>query len=126
LVDRQALVGEYRLDPETRNWYSKEIQSSVPAATLRLSADGRFIVRNMPDCLRGAECRPGTVSFAGTWEPEKLDDSWVLALHVSDSDHTHGYFTTAQLRSQQPPYIVHFIVGDPDSGRAIAFERGHG
>jgi hypothetical protein len=54
VVERRDLVGEYLLDAETRRWYAKEIQATVPSAKLRLLQGGAFHLSDMPDCLKTA------------------------------------------------------------------------
>lgn len=121
-----ALPGTYALDAETKAWYSREVQPAVPPAMLELRRDGTFQLRNAPDCFHRIECGRGVISLAGKWQVEHLDETWSLSFDVSEENQRPArYFTTGELRSQEPPYLVHFIVGDPDSGRGVAFER-HG
>jgi hypothetical protein len=114
------------LDAETRAWYSREVRPTVPPSILELRHDGTFQLRDAPDCFHQIECGAGVVNLSGKWQVEHLDDTWSLSLDVSEENGKPArYFTSAALRSQESPYLVHFIVGDPDSGRGVAFER-HG
>ncbi len=83
----------------------------------------------------------------GKWDIEKKQDWWVVGLEFNnalgitsikdwevvvknldgtvtvESGRAGKFWTSIDLIGEQAPYILHLTVGDPDSGRALQYER---
>ena len=64
------------------------------------------------------------MSRTGTWKLERIYDWWGIRFTSREPGPIyHLWGTPAMLRGEQAPYRIHFIVGDPDMGEALVFQR---
>lgn len=124
---RAAVAGEYKPDRETTERLRSSLGVSVnPAAKFVLNQDGTFVANELPNCwiAQSFDCAPGTETWAGTWSLRRNQDWWAVQLHLtSRNGQATTYGLPAMLRREEPPYLLHLTIGDPDSGDALAFER---
>lgn len=124
---RGAVVGEYRPDRETTERLASALRISVsPAARFVLGQDGTFVASELPRCWieQSFDCAPGTETWAGTWSLRGDGQWWSVQLHVtSRNGQAISYGIPVMLRGEEPPYLLHLTIGDPDAGNALAFER---
>ena len=123
------LIGTYRPDRETADRMKRVLGIAVGRfCELTLRPDGTFTIREMPRCWFVAsveDCVAGTEDVAGTWKIIPQQQWWAVGLTkrstVAGVDHIYRF--RAMLRGSEPPYLLHFIIGDPDSGNGLAFAR---
>jgi hypothetical protein len=119
-----SLPGHYRTDDESRKIFKREFNIDVSQCELDLRDDGSFDLRGVPDCWKEIDCSGKLQRTSGTWTLGRHQEWWALRLRTSRIDGSAADFgSDAMLRRETPPYLVHFTIGDPDSGHALAFER---
>lgn len=65
-------------------------------------------------------------SASGTWQVVKDNEMWVVRLRLMKiQGQATTYGMIANVRGDRPPRLLHFTVGDPDAGKALAFRRLH-
>jgi hypothetical protein len=127
--DDAALVGVYRPDRETTDRLGTALNVRLdPACELALRPDHSFTARRLPNCwfTPGNECVPELINLSGTWTIERKQDKWwALRLEVTtiNDQGREPYGLEVPVRGNTPPHVVHFTIGDPDAGNALAFER---
>lgn len=126
--DASEIVGTYKLDQESRDMLRERFKVDPPAATFTLNADGTFEIRNIPSCWRiDNTCTTKTEDASGRWQIGEDQEWWSVRLtctRISGRDNEYGI--PAMIRGDQAPRILHFTVGDPDAGEALAFEKVNG
>ena len=87
---------------------------------LDLRPDGSFSLINMPDWWNDprGESRGNFESGSGNWEVYNDHGNWVVNL-----DFVNHFRAPLHLRHQKPPYLIHIMLGDPDTGHAMLLER---
>jgi hypothetical protein len=127
---REELVGDYELNDETLNMLRRLGVQPPPQSHLMLQDDGRFSMSDLPTCWRlFEECSSATESVSGTWRIEQDDENgwWTIRFHLLEIEGQPGDFgTPAHLRGDRSPRLVHFTIGDPDMGQALAFQKDSG
>jgi hypothetical protein len=135
-LNPQNLVGSYRLTTATQTTLANAGYSNNGVTRLSLNSDGTFALASMPDRWRlGSSVTQSTTgplydSGTGTWHIDSHGDGWAqrwgITLDFSDtrrfaSGSVTGRYVHAalMLKNDKPPYILHFIVGDPDGGEGI-------
>jgi hypothetical protein len=124
-----AVAGSYQLTRESREFLTlRRTYGSIPDAALDLRSDGTLVVANVPDCAVNLSGDSGGrfLSGRGTWQIRKAymgyEVWWTIAPGGSLPE---GGYTTA-LRRRSPPYELELMVGDPDSGERVRYERSTG
>ena len=123
------LIGTYRPDSETMQRLRDEFHRSVaPTCQLVLFPNRTFLARDVPDCFDDqlSGCRQGVQQWYGTWRVRAESRRWwSVELSVGGTTRfpSQGWRFPAMLRGNKPPYILHLIIDDPDSGNAVAFRR---
>jgi hypothetical protein len=129
----EALVGTYA--PTSKTEADIRIRGQYADAPTRvvLQADGIIHLENLPDWwLDGyGDSHRTRVSASGTWSLEQNQRDWVLGVHISGGQidgakYARGFFTQFALAGQHPPYVIHFLLGDPDSRQGMEFARLQG
>lgn len=93
--------------------------------TVTFAADGAFKATEYPgkaldEFSRGKSFVDGN----GTWAIEQHQSFWVLRIHWQVIDGVQqGYGDMLHILNDRPPYVLHHIIGDPDSGEALVFEQ---
>jgi hypothetical protein len=118
------LAGLYRPTDATRSFIAKDGQYPAKDISIVLEPKGTVQLRNIPDWWQNGfgKSNGGFDSWTGTWSTWKRPsrDWWELSLVLSDPG---GFGTSVELIGQQAPYRIALVVGDPDSGREMQFER---
>ena len=123
--EKGTLVGVYELDAESAEMLRRKYKVIPPSSRFVLRGDGTFSITDVPTCWRELKaCSSATETADGTWQVAKIDEWWEVRLHCTKiegaaSDYTHG----ANVRGNHPPQLLHFTVGDPDLGDALAFRK---
>ena len=126
------LVGVYTADTNTVNLIAREGHYTAAPPSIALLADGTIAITNIPDWWLTSFGAPhgGFDSGRGTWTVQKHQQWWGLSAGFPDttqfsslSNRPGGMSTEMMLVGQNPPYKIHLIVGDPDDGRGMEFER---
>ena len=119
------LVGTYVLDSESIDRLGRVHQVPSPESRFILRGDGTFTLQNVPSCWRSvAECTGQTETAAGRWEIGREREWWAVQLTCTNiSGRATEYGVPAMIRGDRPPLLLHFTVGDPDSGEALAFRK---
>ncbi len=119
--DDSAVQGVYDFDAESPLPSGERIGAPVHA-TIDLRADGSFQVANMPDCWLDLIPKGAVDSASGNWRIEQHQEWWAVNLRITKrNDSALDYTLQAMLRRQKPPYLLHIILGDPDSANALVF-----
>jgi hypothetical protein len=121
---QEDIVGTWVPDSQTLRYMRERgnYNSSQAKTRLELKADSRFEMTDMPDWWwKGAIGKSyGTYhSSSGTWELSLDTEAHGWAIDLSFPD----WSTNVNLTNQRPPYFLHFIIGDPDSGDHMTFTR---
>jgi hypothetical protein len=140
----QNLVGLYRPTGATQAALIKAGYTQANTPALVLKADGKFEMKSMPDKWLHARSiserspNPSYDSGSGIWRIEPSGEGWarrwgILLDFPGTKDlvsrsHTgrSGRLVCSNLlmlRNDKPPYVLHFIVGDPDSDDGLEFVR---
>lgn len=119
------LVGVYELDDESTEMLRRKYKLVPPTSKFVLRSDGTFSISEVPTCWREpTECSSATESADGTWQVKKLDEWWEVRLRCTKiQGEPSDYGLGAHVRGDRPPQLLHFTVGDPDSGEALAFRK---
>lgn len=143
-----AMFGHDRLDPSTQRPPSRPSVTGVwtldrvgraevgPAVTpgsrptLVLHDNGAFSARDLPDWWNpdalvipdktGYRRAWRRVSGSGRWALQKGAAGWGVTLRFSTPPRLSAEL---RLRGQNPPYRLGVILGDPDGGRSLTFEK---
>lgn len=122
----EDLVGQYELDDESIEMLRRHNLPRPPSRFV-LQRDGTFAISDVPTCWREAgQCSRNLESANGTWQVVKENEWWVVRLHLVEVQRqTTDYGMDAHVRGDRPPLLIHFTVGDPDAGQALAFRKLH-
>ncbi|HAR68098.1 MAG TPA: hypothetical protein DCR55_18130 [Lentisphaeria bacterium] len=130
----ESVVGVYVPDPRTKKLIAETGGYVKTDSAVQLMADGTVVFQSIPDWWNTSFGRPkgGFDSGEGTWKVSKMQRWWGVALlfdstaAFSSMESPGGLDTGIMLVGNEPPYKLHFTVGDPDSGAAMQFERAAG
>jgi len=126
--DEKDIIGTWTANARSLEWLKAQGYDVAAPPALEFRADGTFTTTGMPDCWRvffERERKKTLESAPGKWRVTKHQEWWALGLEFDRPPWFAGggYSTELFLRRQKPPYLVHVIVGDPDAGDCIEFER---
>jgi hypothetical protein len=114
---RKQVAGRYQMDSDSVN-IVRSSGFQIQEATIELHEDGWFSAENLP-----------TTDFKGIQGVAKKTGGQYSIEEVAFSDSTSFWGlafrpdgTKAVLCNQSPPYIIHFIIGDPDEGRCLDYQ----
>jgi hypothetical protein len=119
------LVGGYVATKETieelRRRGHFDIDNKEPPRIF-LQADHTFSFQKVPDWLSWGA--PGSsrllFSHTGKWELGTNAEGGHWCIYLTSYNGAH---TPVALRKQTPPYLIYLIMGDPDAGFAMTFQR---
>ena len=126
--DEKDLVGVWVANARSLEWLKEKGYAVAAPPSLEIRADGTFDVLGMPDCWRvfsDTEWAKTFDSAAGKWKLDRHQEWWAVECTYDkppwfpEGSYNSEFF----LRRQKPPYMVHAIIGDPDAGECIEFER---
>jgi len=101
----------------------RDFNVDISQSAFDLSSDGSFESGDLPDCSKEMACSGKLQDISGTWSLAQHQDWWAVRLLTSRIDGASADFGVgAILRLDEPPYLIHFTIGDPDSGQTLAFE----
>jgi hypothetical protein len=128
---QEDVVGQYVPDQKARKFIFEKRNYPKEKISINLGPDGSFELKNIPDCwLSDFGKSSGKFnSGGGTWELAEHDSRWTLSLHFPSTEHFSakrfkgGFFTFVMLIGEKPPYIIYLMVGDPDGGEGMRFEK---
>jgi hypothetical protein len=131
---REDLVGAWVPTPRTRRAVAEKGKYPPAETVVTLAADGSFRADNIPDWWNTSFGKPAGKfdSGSGKWSVERYQGSWRVELHFDSTAEFHsaepgpGLLKQALLVGVQPPYLLQFFIGGPDSGNAMNFERRPG
>ena len=116
------LVGTWTPTSETFQNMKASGGYAISKHELTLSADGTFSMLNMPDWWSDGfgESHKQLESGRGTWRVAEAKN--VYTIYVVNLLFPTGS-VTVHVSRQRPPYLLHIILGDPDSGHYMLFEK---
>lgn len=117
------LIGRWVPTPASLKDMRERGGYTISRHELDLHADGTFSVTNMPDWWSsfGGESHRILQSGSGVWTIQQEDDGvavWVIQLDFADH-----HRISLNLRHQKPRYLIHVMLGDPDTGRAMLLQQ---
>lgn len=117
--NQQWFVGEWTLQPG-----SPGTSQSRPTK-LTLQADGSFRAVNYPaPALGSLGAGAAFVDGEGTWGVGPHQYFWVIGVRwVKVGTNQVDYGDMLPILNDKPPHVLHHIIGDPDSGEALVFEK---
>ncbi|MGI4761401.1 MAG: hypothetical protein ACRYF0_11875 [Janthinobacterium lividum] len=124
----QPVEGTYKLTSRSHVLLAN-MYKNAKTSQLELKPDGTFYIEDIASAWSPFPRAVGFESVRGNWRVGSNQDSWVVQLNVTSVKQAdgqlnrHGYETYAMLIGQEAPYILHFGIGDPDSGDALQYER---
>lgn len=133
--DLGDLAGTYRPTSESIKFVKRSGYASIPNISIVLRDNGTFEMQNIPDMWIDdfGYSKGNFISGSGEW---KLDSRaigsvshWGITIdfkYKEDSkpaEKGEGFYLMLDLMNQEPPYIIHMTIGDPDSGEALDFEK---
>ena len=114
------LIGAWTPTPSSIKEMRERGKYEISRHELNLHADGSFSMTNMPDWWQDprGESGRGFKSGLGTWGIYNDHGDWVVTLDFADH-----FRAMVHLRHQKPPYLMHVMLGDPDTGHAMLLEK---
>ena len=113
-----ALVGKYR--ESERNWNER----ASPEATMELRGNGSAVASTLPPFASSRTC---ILSGTGTWSGRDTDGEVQIQFPESVTAVACGIdrpaYASFTLAGHSQPYSLYLVIGDPDSGTGIWFER---
>jgi hypothetical protein len=125
--ETRELVGVYELDDESTEMLGRKYKLVPLSSRFVLRSDETFTITDVPTCWRAqTECSSATESAEGTWQVAKANEWWEVRLRCTKiQGEPSDYGLGANVRGDRPPQLLHFTVGDPDLGEALAFRKVH-
>lgn len=118
----QSLVGDWKLKIG-----SPGTDPSKPTK-LTLRADGSFSAVNYPGAALGSFGSAGSfLDGDGIWSVQQHQSFWVIRIHWQNLGKSQiDVGDMINILNDNPPYVLHHIIGDPDLGEALVFVKPHG
>jgi hypothetical protein len=123
----QTFVGTYVPTKETKLLLAG-MYKNVKKSSLELRSDSSFIIKNIASVWSPLSTMGGFESVKGKWALVRHQEWWAIDLTVESVRETDsnwskkGFGMQAMLIGQHAPYKLHFIIGDPDAGKALQYE----
>ena len=126
-----------RIHPESKifegEWsltgWTMKIGQALPSPSPRIvfQGDGSFKAANYPgEALGGFGTLGSFYGGEGTWSVGSHQGFWVIHIHWQRlGDKKLDYGEMLHIINNQQPYVLHHIIGDPDSGESLVFEKAH-
>lgn len=127
-----AVAGHYELidwQSAMPNRTSESMDRARPVE-IDLEADGTFVASNAPQFEFGQDA-PRLVSAKGTWSVDKTGTlgtlsgkrKWVWGVRFDSEPPILSASLMGPLGRDDPPRRLAFVIGDPDAGEGLIFER---
>ena len=122
--DPKDVVGTYVPDERTAGIVRSRKGLELLSTQIIIRPDGTYSIDNVPEwnnAMSASSVGP-LVTRSGTWRLEQRQNAfWVVSiLYRNGPTDTYG---AINLREQKPPYLLHFTLGDPDSGESLVFTK---
>lgn len=123
------VVGAWVATADSVAWLRAQGYAVASPPSIDLKADGTFTMTGMPDGWRvffERERRRTFESAAGRWELGRHQQWWALDMHFETLDGRpwpRASYNQFHVRREQPPYLLHVTIGDPDAGERVEFEK---
>lgn len=122
--DPKDVVGTYVPDERTAGIVRSRKGLELPSTQIVIRPDGTYNIDNVPEwnnAMSASSVGP-LVTRSGRWHLEQRQNTfWVVSiLYRNGSTDTYDGIS---LREQKPPYLLHFTLGDPDSGESLVFTK---
>ncbi len=119
------MSGAYSLDSESQALLRDRFKVDSPPAKLVLNLDHTFEITQVPSCWRkDSVCTSATEHARGNWTIARDQEWWSVSLICTEiSGEQTEYGLAAKVRGDQPPRLIHFTIGDPDTGEALSFQK---
>lgn len=118
----QSLVGDWK--PKAGSFAS----NATKPTKLTLRADGSFTAVNYPGATVGSFGTAGSfLDGDGTWSVQQHQSFWVVGItwqRLGGKQLDYGQML--HIQNDAPPHVLRHIIGDPDSGEALVFEKAPG
>ncbi len=124
----QSVAGKYNLTSRSHELL-ENMYKNVRTSQLELKPDGTFFINNIASIWSPFPTAGGFENVKGNWRVGSDQSSWVVQLSITSVKQANGklnqqrFETYAMLIGQDSPYILHFAIGDPDSGEALQYEK---
>jgi hypothetical protein len=115
----QMLVGDWKLKAGSPG------SNPTKPTKLTLRADGSFTVVNYPGAGVGSfGTAGGFLDGDGTWSVQQHQSFWVIGITWQKLGGKQlDYGQMLHILNDAPPHVLRHIIGDPDSGEALVFEK---
>ena len=126
------LVGVYVPDQTTVSLITREGHYRELPASITLGTGGALSITNIPDWWGTDQgmAKGGFDSGRGTWKVVQHREWWAISAYfesaaqfASTQNRAKDLYTSFRLVGEGPPYKILLLVGSPDDGRAMQFER---
>ena len=124
----KSIAGKYKLTVRSYRLL-ESMYKNVKNSQLELKPDGTFLIENVASIWSPFPVAGGFENAKGKWSLASHQDWWAVQLDVTLIKEADGHLnqrrfgTEAMLIGQEAPYVLHFVIDDPDSGNAIQYER---
>lgn len=122
--DEKHLVGVYAIDGKSLD-LARRWGADLTTSTIELKGDGAYVMKDVPLLAMGTD-RKQLTNESGTWTVDKHQEWWVVSTqceYTNEKGQRATAFGGFNLIGEKPPYVIHFTLGDPDSGDCVEFER---
>ncbi len=115
----QSFVGDWTLKAGSRG------SNPSKPTKLTLRADGSFTAVNYPGAAVGSFGTAGSfLDGDGTWSVQQHQTFWVIGINWQKlGGNQLDYGEMLHILNDAPPHVLRHIIGDPDSGEALVFEK---
>ena len=132
------LAGTHVPTTKTLSQIAKEGHYPTASPSIVLTSDGTIVITDIPDWwVSFGESRGAFDSGRGSWGVVKHQEWWALGVVFRNTEHLASvqsrfaklgsspgdYGAVMMLVGEKAPYKIHLILGDPDEGRSMQFER---
>jgi hypothetical protein len=120
------LVGAWEGVGEPRGFLETLGYNEAVVPHVELNADGTFTMADIPDVWRHAPAEAARTleSGAGKWSIDRQEEWYCLRMDFSTiNGQPQNYSIYFMLLGHAEPYLIHIMIGDPDSSDCIEFGR---
>jgi hypothetical protein len=123
----QSIAGKYKLTVQSRI-FLETVYKNVKSSHFELKSDSSFLIKNIASIWSPFPTAGGFENVKGKWSLVKHHDWWAIQLNVQSVERAdrhlnqEGFITQVMLIGQQAPYLLHFGIGDSDTGEALQYE----
>jgi hypothetical protein len=117
----QSFSGEWTL----KQWTMKRGPLPSPLPKIVFQGDGSFKATNYPgEALNSFGTSGSFLDGEGTWSVGSRQGFGVIEINWQKAGGKPlDYGQPLNILNDKPPYVLHHVIGDPDSGEALVFEK---